>query len=159
MIIRGHGDLLNFFRKALSIDLSKGAWEFKADKYKPKRSAEQNGLAFIWYAELGKHTGSGKDYERNFCKWTFGCPILVESDRKFSEFYESLINKYEYEQCIESMEYFEVTRLFNASQFTEYLKHIELYAAEQGYQLTKPVDKYHLAMGIEEEEKNEQRKS
>lgn len=153
MIIRGHGDLLNFFRKAWAIDLSKRPWELTAQPYKPKRSNAQLRLSFMWYAELAKQSGNGKDHERNFSKWTYGCPILVESDAQFSAYYENLINKFDYEQCVASMEYISITSMFNVHQFTEYLKHIELYAAEQGYQLTKPVDKYHLAMGIEEEGK------
>ena len=64
MIIRGRGDLLNFFRKALAIDLEKQPWEFTAEPYKQNASAAQRRLSFMWYAELGKCSGNGKDYER-----------------------------------------------------------------------------------------------
>jgi hypothetical protein len=154
MIIRTDSDRNEFIARAVKIDLTKQVWRFEAKPYKPNRSAEQNRLAFMWYAELAKQSGNGKDYERNFCKWTYGCPILVEHDvNGFSAFYENLINRYDYEQCVASMDFIQVTSMFNVQQMSEYLKHMELYAGEKGYFLTKPVDVYHLAMGKEMESK------
>lgn len=148
-IIRNNADREAFFSKARRVDLQKKPWLFTAEPYKPDRSLAQNRLSFKWYSELGKHSGNGKDYERNYCKWHYGCPILVEADDNFAQFYETLINKYEYEECCAAMEYVQVTSMpkFNMTRFTEYLNHVKLYGQEIGCQLTQPVDIYDLAMG------------
>ena len=150
MIVRTDKDRNEFIIKALSVDLTKKPWEFNAEPYKPNRSAAQRRLTYMWYAEIGKHTGNGKDYERNFCKWTYGCPILIANDnpkRNFTPFYEKLINTYTYEERIEAMAFVEVTSLFKVGENVEYLNHIDMYAQELGCKLTQPVSIYDEAMG------------
>lgn len=148
MIIRNNADREAFFSKARMIDLTRKPWIFTAELYKPDRSNAQNRLSFMWYAELGKHSGSGKDFERNYCKFHYACPILVEVDDEFSKFYTKLVERYDYEECCAAMEFLQVTsrKKFKMPLFAEYLNHIKLYGAEIGCQLTQPIDIFDLAM-------------
>lgn len=115
---------------------------------KKDRSLAQNKLAFQWYAELGKQSGNGKEFERNFCKWTYGMPILMQrDDEKIHEFYMTLIDNLTYEQRVAAMEYTDVTRMFKVKEFTEYLQSMERYAGDMGYYLSRPEDAYDEAMG------------
>ena len=140
MLIRDNKDRDAFIEKAMQVDLSKGAWVFEAKKYKKDRSLAQNRLSFKWYSELGKHSGNGSKHERNYCKFTYGCEILARDDEQFAAFFENLINSYDYEACVDAMDFIQVTSLFNVKQFTEYLECIERYAGENGWILTHPVE-------------------
>lgn len=147
MLIKTESDRQEFIKKAQKVDISK-PWIFSAEPYKPKRSVNQNSLLYKWLAEIGKQSGNGAEYERNFCKFTYGCMILVADSSEFAAFYSNLVDNLDYEQAIESMAFISLTSLFNVKQFTQYLNHIETYAAKQGYHLTKPDDLYNSAMGI-----------
>ncbi len=149
MLIRTHQDILLAIRHILSIDLDKTAvWEVMGKPYKRNRSSAQNRLSHKWYAELGKHTGHGKEQERNYCKFTYGCPILIENDGtgEFTSFYEKLIDTYDYEQCTSAMGFIQITSLMKVKGFTDYLNMVEQYGIERGIMLSKP-DEYGEAMG------------
>lgn len=114
------------------------------------RRDKQNRLSFMWYAELAKQSGNGKEHERNYCKYTFGCTILMADDTgdndHFIELFSHLINTLTYEQLINAMEFIEVTSLMSVQQFAEYLTDIDRYAVKQGWQLTHPSDIYYEAL-------------
>ncbi len=116
--------------------------------YKLTRNNAQNRLLYKWYAEIAKQSGNGIEHERNTLKFRYGCQILCQNDKNehFRDFYEKLINIYNYEQCVDSMSFISVSSLMNMREFTDYLKQIECYAINHGYYLTKP-DEYNQAMG------------
>jgi len=118
--------------------------------YSKDRSLAQNGLAFKWYTELGKHTGNGKEYERQRCKLTRGIPILRRDDQEFNKYYKFSLINLTYEQKLEAMEFVPVTRVMSTKQFAEYLDLIDKEAAHNGYLLTRPEDMYYEALGIKQ---------
>jgi len=122
-------------------------WQVEIKPYKKDRTNAQNRLLYLWLSQIEAQNKHGEQNNRNFCKFTYGCPILARDNESFAEFYGSLMENYEYEQCIKSMEFIAVTSLMNTKQFTEYLNQIEQYANEQGYRLTRPDDLYFQAMG------------
>ncbi len=136
MILRNDTDRAECIKKIQAIDLAK-PWQIDAAPFKKNRSLAQNKLSFSYYNQLGKATGHGVQYDRNYCKFTFGCPILLADDKdgSFTQFYESIINRLEYEQLIDAMEFIEVTRLFNVGQFQDYLIQIEQFAFSNHYAL------------------------
>ena len=142
MIIRTKADKTTVLAKIASINLGKQPWEVSAEPYKPNRSIAQNRLSFSYYNQLGKATGHGTQYDRNYCKYTFGCPILLadDTDGEFTKFYESIINTLGYEQLIDAMEFIEVTRLFGVGQFQDYLLQIEQFAFKNQYALLPDED-------------------
>jgi len=130
--------------KPLSVSIA----PFKAD-----RSLAQNKLAFQWYSEIADSEKEGRGYIRNYCKFSFGCERLInqeqnKGDRAFPEFYENIINTLTYEQCIDAMEFVQVTSMMKVKAFTLYLEDIEQYAAGRDMRLTHPDDLYWEAMGV-----------
>lgn len=121
--------------------------------YVNDRSIPQNKLAFKWYKERGEQNGNGSHYERLFCKFVYGCPLLVEQEEEsgesaFTEFFMHLVKTYDFEGCINAMEFVEVTSIFKVKKFSKYLNDIEVASVEQDIVLTHPDDIYWQAMGI-----------
>lgn len=119
------------------------------DREKKDRSGAQNRLAFLWYKQLGEQSGNGKEYERNFCKWSLGFPILLardEVDPSIEKMYRILMNQ-PYEARIDTMPIVDVTSQFKVGEFGEYLNSIERYASAGGHVLTHPEDLYWEAIG------------
>lgn len=156
MLIKTEGDRKKLISKVLDLKLDKGPYLVTAEKFKPDRSGAQNRLSYMWYAFIGKQTGEGKDYIRNYCKFTYGCEIVSADDSEFSRFYDNLINKYDYEDCVSAMQYIQVTSLMNVKQMADYLNHIDLYAVERGCQLPQPQDLMDEALGLTKERPVEQ---
>ena len=158
MLLKTEDDRKKLIANVLKIDLEKGPYIVKAEKYKPARSDAQRRLQHMWCTAIGKHTGEGKEYITNYCKWTFGCPIVAQGDRAFNSFHTHMIDTYTYEQCVKAMEYIAVTSkgMMNVKQNAEYLDHINAYALERGCQLPQPEDLYDEAMGLTKEKPVEQ---
>ena len=116
------------------------------------RRDKQNRLSFMWYSERGEQSGHGKEFERNYCKYTYGTAILLADDSgdndHFIELFSHLINTLTYEQLVDAMEFIEVTSLMSVKQFAEYLTDVERDAAQQGCQLTNPLYEYDISMGL-----------
>lgn len=150
MIIRNSDDRKAVISKINAIDLDKQAWRVDCSPFKKDRSLAQNKLSFAYYNQLGKATGHGVQHERNYCKYTFGCPILLADDKdgNFTGFYENLIDTLTYEHLVDAMEFIEVTRLFNVGQFQDYLVAIEQYAALNQYPLIADDDLRNEAMKV-----------
>ena len=110
-------------------------------KWKKNRSAEQNALSHVWYAQvaakLREDTAAGV---KGFCKLHFGIPIL-RTDIDFSQMYDSTIKTLSYEQKIKIMTFpdlFPVTSLMKTDQLSMYLEQIQHHYAGQGVQLCFP---------------------
>ena len=150
MLVRTEDDRRELVKKVMDLNLDKGPYLIKAEKFKRDRSGAQNRLSHMWYAALGKMTGEGKEQIRNYCKWHYGMEILAETDKAFAGFYHHMVNTYTYEQCVKAMQWTQVTSLMNVKQMAEYLNHVDQYAIERGYQLPQPQDVYYEAMGYDE---------
>ena len=124
-------------------------YELIIQPIKTDRSAAQNRLSFMWYSQLGKQTGHGKEHERNHCKWNYGYPILMareDVDPVIVKIYRILMRQ-PYEDRVDAMDMVDVTSLFKVKEFAEYLNSIERYAAQAGVALTHPEDLYWAAIG------------
>lgn len=140
MIVSTPTEMEAFIAKCRDVKITK-PWLMTAEPYKKNRSLAQNRLSFSYYISLGKATGNGTKYERNYCKYTFGIPILMaDKDSGFDEFFGNLIDNLEYEQLIDAMEFIEVSRLFKVGQFQDYLLAIEHYAFDNHYPLMADED-------------------
>jgi len=148
MLITNEAQRSAFIAKANKVDLSKKSWLFEAKPFEPKRSDSQNRLLNLWYTEIGKQSGNGFSYERNFYKFTYGAPILVRDNQEFAEFYGELVANLEHEMCIQAIQFIQVSSIMKVKQFTEYLNNIDQNSIERGFHLSKPDDIYFQAMGI-----------
>lgn len=144
----------NAIRHVQSLDPSK-KWEVITKPYVKDRSIPQNKLAFKWYKERGEQNGNGAHYERLFCKFVYGCPVMIQQEADadtgettFTDFYTKLIERYTFEECVNSMEFIEVTSMFKVKPFVSYLNTIEGESVNQGLHLSHPDDSYWEAMGI-----------
>lgn len=142
----------NSIRHINSLDVSK-KWEVIIKPYVKDRSIAQNKLAFKWYKERGEQNGNGAHYERLFCKFMYGCPRMIEQEAEsdesvFTDFYEKLIERYDFEECVNAMEVVEVTSMFKVKTFVNYLNIVEGESINNGIHLTHPDDSYWEAMGV-----------
>lgn len=117
--------------------------------HKQDRSLAQNRLAFRWYKELSQQRGTTPEYEHRLAKLRYGCPILIEADPDFADFYRRGIEPLDYERRILAMRWFPVTRLFTVKQMREYLDTLERDSIQSGASLSRPEDTYYEAMGRE----------
>lgn len=130
------------------LDYSK-PWKVEVSEFKKNRNNAQNRLINKCYTEIGKdRKGSGYAYERGFYKFNLGCPILVRDSADFAEFYNTLLELYEYEEMIKVMstEIISVSSLMNIKQCSEYIDNIYQSAHERGIYLSKEEDIYIEAM-------------
>jgi len=150
MLVATEKDRQEFFNKAKEVDLSKKAWVFSAEPFKPDRSLAQNNLLNKWYTEIGRQSKQGFKYERGYYKLNTGCQLLAASNKDFSKLYVKLIETYTYEELLEIMgtDIIKVSSLMGVKLFAEYLNEIENSANERGFYLTHPDDCYFEAMGI-----------
>jgi len=139
VIVRTDKDRNDFIVKLLRVDLSKGPAEVSYKRFKPSAMDEQKAIANIWYAEIARQTGQTPDEVARFCKWTYGCPIFAEKSVEFNDLYTAMNDKYTYEENLRAMAFVQVTsdKRFGKKMMTEYLNHIELYAAELGCTLSR----------------------
>ena len=110
-----------------------------------KRSIEQNALQHKHYGEIGKYHGMTPNEAKNFCKYTYGMPILyrdesgvVDKDSKTYKYFSMVMGKLNHEQRVEAMDHIDVTSLFDKRQAVEYTDTIVREQAKQGLYLTLP---------------------
>lgn len=107
---------------------------------KQSRSLDQNALAFAMYKQIGAQVEdqSISDIRRE-CKLVHGIPILRRDDQKFRDMYnKTILHNLVYEEKLEAMEWFPVTRLMNKTQFSEYLDTIIREYSKQGISIVMP---------------------
>lgn len=146
--LKSDTDAVNASEKVLEMPCN-GKVDVIIKNHESDRTLAQNRLAFKWYAEMGKQSGAGKEYERNYCKWHLGFPILLAREDVEEEivYMHQILSDVLYEKRMEAMELVEVTRLFRVDEFTEYLRSMERHATDAGWYLSKPEDEYNEAMG------------
>ena len=108
-------------------------------------TAKQRRLSFLWYNFIGKASGQGMQYERNYYKLNFGVPIML-GDLDFNQFYEESLSHLSYERQLASMEFVPVTSLMKVAPGARYLTEVDQHAAERGIVLPQPEDLYMSAL-------------
>lgn len=110
--------------------LKQAGWLRVTYSHDKGRTAQQNALAFAWYAqiaaELLENTTEGVHAE---CKLRYGVPLLRAEDADFRAMYDGALKAMTYEQKLKVMAYLPVTRLMTTDQLSQYLTAIrEAYA-------------------------------
>ncbi|MEW5251547.1 hypothetical protein [Microbulbifer discodermiae] len=86
------------------------------------RSLDQNRMCFELYQRIGRSLyGDDSAHARAECKLTIGVPILREEDEKFRESYDKIIKPVAYQDKLDLMEWFPVTRLMTVKQCQRYI--------------------------------------
>lgn len=111
-------------------------WDLSIVKRGQKRSISANRQQHLWYAQIDKASNHLTGYSKRFCKYTFGLPILLNSD-KHKDFYETLLDRLgfwneSYEDKICLMEAIEVTSKFNTSESKEYMEQMIYFFNDNG---------------------------
>lgn len=126
-----------------------GSYQVEIKPYKKDRSAAQRRLQHSWYThirEAGDRQETKQEVE-NYCKYTFGVPILQRDNQRFDEVWHNQSSLMTYEQRLDSMEFLPVTRLFNIKQNTEFLEEMKKHYQAAGIYLPSGDDLYFEAMG------------
>jgi hypothetical protein len=102
-----------------------------------KRRISANNQQHLWYGQIDTQGNTISGYAKRFCKYTFGVPILLNSD-KHSDFYETLFDmcnfwKRSYETRVELMEGIEITSKFNTAESKEYMEQMIFYFNDKGF--------------------------
>ena len=141
-VIRNRGDAIALLNIVAGLDTDGDQpWIVRISKAKEARRSKQNRLSWLWYTELGKMTGHGKDYEHQRCKLNHGIPILRE-DADFNQWWEDTLGHLIYEQQLLAMQHMDVTSLMSVREFARYLTAIDEEAASMMMILTHPDDLY-----------------
>lgn len=119
-------DMIANFIKALPFD---GKWKVEIKRNIGKRSAAQNRLYWAWLGVIGGELGYRTDEMHSLMRFEFLHPVQIEVMGKVLEELPS-------------------TKDLNVSDFTAYLNHIELWAADMDIRLPHPEDAYYEAMGV-----------
>jgi len=101
-----------------------------------KRTLSANNQQHLWYAQIDKASHNVSGYTKRFCKFTFGLPLLLNSD-KHKDFFETLFDMMgfwdkSYETKIYLMEGIEVTSKFNTSESKLYMEQMIYYFNDNG---------------------------
>ena len=100
---------------------------------KRSRSAEQNRLLWRWYKIISRETGADSvNYIANYCKYTYGWPILMASDSAYSDYYDDFLAHLDYEQKIKIMPIFKVTSAMSVTEKNIMLTAMQVDYAEAG---------------------------
>ena len=116
----------------LFIDNPKGKYRLTLTKWTKKRSISINRQQHLWYNQIAKYHGDQSQSEvKNFCKHTFGIPILLNDDVEGDKL-EFLLHKlgyfkYSLENQLKLVSCLEITSKFNTSQAKEYCENMIFY--------------------------------
>ncbi|MGJ8524312.1 hypothetical protein LMG33818_000020 [Halomonadaceae bacterium LMG 33818] len=119
-----------------------GSVDIVVREHKEPRSLDQNRLQRLWCKEAAQQLeGHTAEDWRAHCKLHFGIPILRRDCEEFREVYDRLIRPRPYEEKLEIMKEpidFQVTRIMNKPQKSEYLQLMWEFFTGEGAQLTDP---------------------
>ena len=100
-------------------ELLHGELEIEVKPYVPKRSTLQNRLYWEYMTQLGDHTGHTKDEMSLFFKWKF---LGTDPSSVYGQSFNAVRS----------------TTDLTVKEFNEFLRNIEVFAAEQGFQFKCP---------------------
>ena len=141
--------MVGYVKSALETLPLDETYQIEIKPYKKDRSGAQRRLQHVWYThirEAGDHQETKQEVE-NYCKYTFGIPILMRDNERFAESWEMMRQSMTYEHELAAMEFLPVTRLFTISQNTEYLEECKKHYQLNGIYLPSGDDIYYEAMG------------
>jgi len=102
-------------------------------KYHRDRSLEQNALSHALYKQAAEQFGDRTPQDvRRECKLRYGVPILRGADPEYCAAYDKAIKPHSYEDKLQMMDYWPVTRLMTVDQMQYYLDTVMLALAGQG---------------------------
>lgn len=102
-----------------------------------KRSLSMNAQQHVFYSDVANHFGDRCPLEvKNFCKHTFGIPILLNDDVEGDKL-EFLLHKLDYykyslESQLKLVSCLEITSKFNTAQAKEYCDNLIFYFNDNG---------------------------
>lgn len=104
-----------------------------------KRTLSANAQIHVWYSQIAKKDGEDVNTVANFCKLTFGLPILM-SDPTTSKKIGFMLDKigfyqFTHEQQCNVMTLLAVTSIMSSKQHSEYRDNLLSYYNKQGYRL------------------------
>jgi hypothetical protein len=105
------------------------------------RSLSQNALQWQWAGESSRQR-PGMTAREVQAEWklVFGVPILCAENDGFAAAWANIDRKLSYEEKLELMNYFSVTRLMTSKQLSSFLDEVYRYNVERGIELTRPDD-------------------
>ena len=96
------------------------------------RNLDQNALLHKWFGIIAKEQGDTPENVKNFCKLTYGVPVLRSEDQEFNSFYRACIHGLTYEQKLKAVKYISVTSRATVKQMAKIIDHIQKSYAENG---------------------------
>ena len=124
-----------------------GTIQVTVEDKKKDRSSAQNRLSHKWYSVIGKQTFESEKEVKNYCKLTFGIPIMIRDIEGFVGMWNIQTEKMTYEQEKWSMKFMKLTSLLDVHQMSEYLDQMKLHYEQQGIMLPTKDDLFFEAMG------------
>ena len=115
----------------------KASYRINLRKWTSKRSISMNRQQHLFYTQIAKHHSDRLPSEvKNFCKHTFGIPILLLDDVEGDKL-EFLLHKLEYykyplESQLKLVSCLEITSKFNTAQAKEYCDNLIFYFNDNG---------------------------
>ena len=105
--------------------------------YDEKRNKGQNSLIYAIYKEFGLQVeGENPKTIMRYCKLHHGIPLLRLADQKFRNQWDKSIGlMLTYEEQLEAMDWFPVTRLMSKRQCSDYIDAMVADHARRGYYL------------------------
>lgn len=109
-------------------------------RHKGSRTLAQNALSHVWYKQVADYEQADVGEVKDFCKLTFGVPLLICVDAEFRDFYFLAFSHLDYVQQLKAITYVNVTSLMDPEVMSEYLRNMERFYAMSGLQLTRTHD-------------------
>jgi len=114
-----------------------GKYRLTLTKWTKKRSISMNAQQHLWYGQIAKAQGDRTPLDvKNFCKDTFGLPILLNS-LEYSDKMEFLLHKldyyqHSYESKMKLIQCLSITSEFTTSEAKEYCDNMIFYFSDLG---------------------------
>ena len=143
--------MVGYVKSALETLPLDETYQIEIKPYKKDRSGAQRRLQHVWYTHIreeGDRQETKQEIE-NYCKYTFGIPILKRDNERFDQVWHNQSSLMTYEHELAAMEFLPVTRLFTISQNTEYLEECKKHYQLNGIYLPSGDDLYADAMGFD----------
>lgn len=121
-------------------------WKVVISEHKPDRSAVQNRLYWVYVTIIGAALGYSKDETHEVFKLRHLVPIMLRDDEHFNTLWERVMKAAD-NGVVKSFVGLLSTRILSKTQFSEYLKDIELFAISLSITLPSKDDEYYEAMG------------
>jgi hypothetical protein len=130
-------DIIKLMYALFSGDAS-SKWRLTVKPWSKKRSLPMNAQQHLWYGQIAKAKGDQTPLDiKNFCKDTFGIPILLNS-AEYADKIEFLLHKldyykHSYDNRMKLIQCLSITSEFTTSESKEYCDNMIFYWNDLGY--------------------------